>query len=65
LHCFNLFFITHKTDYVRFALSELTRLTREGVVKPVIGATYPFERIAEAQAFLQGRGSHGKIVVLL
>jgi NADPH:quinone reductase-like Zn-dependent oxidoreductase len=65
LHCFNLFFLTHKTDYVTFALSELTRLDREGAVRPVVGATFPFARLADAQAFQQGRSSHGKVVLEL
>ncbi|MEK6757195.1 MAG: zinc-binding dehydrogenase [Bacteroidota bacterium] len=62
---FNLFFLMHKVEYLRGALQELLKLYKKRVLRPVIGAKYPFERIAEAQAFLQSRKSVGKVVVLM
>lgn len=60
---FNLFFITEKTDYLRGALRQLLRWYDKGILKPIVGAVYPFEKIAEAQRFLQSRRSVGKVVV--
>ncbi len=62
---FNLFFLMHKIEYLRSALQEMLKLYQKRVLRPVIGAKYPFERIAEAQAFLQSRKSVGKVVVVL
>jgi NADPH2:quinone reductase len=62
---FNLFFLMHKTEYLRSTLQEMLKLYQKRVLRPVIGAKYPFERIAEAQAFLQSRKSAGKVVVVL
>ena len=62
---FNLFFITEKTDYLRGALQQLLRWYDKGILKPIVGAVYPFEKIAEAQRFLQSRRSVGKVVVLV
>jgi NADPH:quinone reductase-like Zn-dependent oxidoreductase len=36
-----------------------------GAVRPVVGAIVPFDRLPEAHALLQGRGSTGKVVVQL
>jgi len=35
------------------------------VLRPVVGAVFPFDRLTEAHALLQGRGSTGKVVVEL
>lgn len=65
LHAFNIYFLSHKTDYFREAWGKIMEWHSKGIIKPVIGKVYPFERIAEAQAFLQSRKSIGKIVVTL
>ncbi|HEY6952254.1 MAG TPA: zinc-binding dehydrogenase [Bacteroidota bacterium] len=65
LHAFNLYFLSHKTEYFREAWEKIMGWYGKGIIKPVIGNVYPFERIAEAQEFLQSRKSHGKIVVTL
>ncbi len=65
LHAFNLFFLASKTDELNAAASALLDLYQRNVLKPVIGATFPFERIADAQACLQSRASVGKVVVLV
>jgi NADPH2:quinone reductase len=62
---FNLFFLTHKVEYFGGVLRELFKLYEKKVLKPVIGAKFPFDQIAEAQAFLQSRKSFGKVVVMM
>ncbi|MBM4160067.1 MAG: zinc-binding dehydrogenase [Ignavibacteria bacterium] len=62
---FNLFFLMHKVDYLRQAMETLLKLYRDRALRPFVGATYRFDRIAEAQAFLQSRKSVGKVVILL
>ncbi len=62
---FNLGTIRGKDAYLREAASEVLRLQREGVFRPVIGKTFPFEQIAEAHRYLQSRKSVGKVVVVL
>jgi NADPH:quinone reductase-like Zn-dependent oxidoreductase len=50
----------------RGKLDALTRLVERGLLKPVVGATFPLDRIGEAHAFLEAGSSHGlrgKVVV--
>jgi NADPH:quinone reductase-like Zn-dependent oxidoreductase len=65
LHAFNIYFLTHKIEYLDSVAKELFRLYEEKVIKPVIGKVFPFDRIADAQAFLQSRQSIGKVVVTI
>ena len=51
--------------YFRTAMSAILDLHARGVLRPFVGATFPFERIREAHAHLQSRGSIGKVVVTL
>jgi NADPH2:quinone reductase len=60
---FNLYFLMEMTGYFRNALRTLLRLHEQGILRPIIGGEYPFERIVEAHRFLQSRKSVGKIVV--
>jgi NADPH:quinone reductase-like Zn-dependent oxidoreductase len=60
---FNLYFLFDKTDYLQQAMRKLLAWYDKGVLRPVIGAVYPFEKIQEAHQFLQSRQSIGKIVV--
>jgi NADPH:quinone reductase-like Zn-dependent oxidoreductase len=62
---FNLYFLMQEAEYLRKALKNLFALYERGVLKPVIGAEYPFERIVEAHRFLQSRKSIGKVVLTL
>lgn len=62
---FNLYFLMEKAQYLRNALKTLFALYERGILRPVIGAEYPFERIVEAHRFLQSRKSVGKVVVTL
>lgn len=52
----------------RGKLDALTHLLERGQVKPVIGATFPLERISEAHAYLEARsanGLRGKVVITM
>ncbi len=60
---FNLYFLIEKTGYMRQATGKLLSWHEKGILRPVIGAAYPFEQIREAHEFLQSRRSVGKIVV--
>ena len=62
---FNLFFLFEKTDYLRQAMKTMLAWYRQGIVKPIIGGTFPFERMGDAHAFLQSRKSIGKVVVTI
>jgi NADPH:quinone reductase-like Zn-dependent oxidoreductase len=60
---FNLYFLAQKTKYLRRATEQLLRWYDKGILRPVVGSVFPFEKIVEAQAFLQSRKSVGKVVV--
>ncbi len=62
---FNLYFLAHKVEYFREMAKRLLGWYQDGIVRPFIGSTFPFDRIADAHAFLQSRKSFGKIVVVL
>jgi NADPH:quinone reductase-like Zn-dependent oxidoreductase len=49
--------------FFRAAADEILRLYERGVLRPFVGATFPFQRIREAHALLQSRASTGKVVV--
>lgn len=51
--------------YFRAAANEILALYEHGVLRPFIGATFPFEKIREAHAHLQSRASTGKVVVTI
>jgi NADPH:quinone reductase-like Zn-dependent oxidoreductase len=65
LHCFNLFFLTHKVEYLTRVAQSILKLYLEKKIHPVIGKTFSFQEIAEAHAYLQSRQSYGKVVVLV
>jgi len=60
---FNLYFLFDKLAYLQQTMRKLLGWYDKGVVRPVIGAVYPFEKIREAHQFLQSRQSIGKVVV--
>ncbi len=62
---FNLSTLTGKADYLRRATNELRDLYSNGVVKPIVGKVFPFDKIIDAHAHLQKRESVGKVVVTL
>ena len=60
---FNLYFVVQKAAYLRKAMDQLLRWYEKGILRPVVGTVFPFEKIVEAQEFLQSRKSIGKVVV--
>ncbi len=62
---FNLYFLGQKARHFHDVWRVIMRWYGQGRLRPVIGAVYPFERIKEAQEFLQSRKSIGKVVVVL
>lgn len=46
-------------------LGEITTLVEDGVIRPVIARTYPFEQLPEALAGIEKGVSRGKVVVAL
>jgi NADPH:quinone reductase-like Zn-dependent oxidoreductase len=62
---FNLYFLFDKFDYLREAMEIMMDWHKKGIVRPVIGGVYPFDKIREAQEFLQSRRSIGKVVVTM
>jgi synaptic vesicle membrane protein VAT-1 len=60
---FNLYFLTENHAYLRGSVKQLLRWYERGFLHPIIGAVFPFEKIAEAQEYLQSRRSIGKVVV--
>jgi NADPH:quinone reductase-like Zn-dependent oxidoreductase len=60
---FNLYFLAQKTKYLRKVMEQLLRWYEKGTLRPMVGSVFPFDKIVEAQAFLQSRKSVGKVVV--
>ena len=44
-------------------MENVVGLALDGTLNPIIGGRYPIARLGEAHAFLEGRGSMGKLVV--
>ena len=53
----------HKPAVLQRCLEAVVDLTRKGEIEPMVGGRYPVDRIGAAHAFLEGRGSTGKVVV--
>jgi NADPH:quinone reductase-like Zn-dependent oxidoreductase len=62
---FNLSLVPHLATELQSRFARLESLLADGVLRPVVGASFPFDRLPEAHALLQGRGSVGKVVIEL
>jgi NADPH:quinone reductase-like Zn-dependent oxidoreductase len=62
---FNLGTLTGKEAYFREAADDVLEYYRKGVIRVLIGKTFPFEDIVEAHRYLQTRQSVGKVLVLV
>jgi len=60
---FNLSLVPQLASDLQQRFARLEALVAAGALRPVIGARFPFERLPEAHALLQGRASTGKVVV--
>jgi NADPH2:quinone reductase len=54
----------HRPDVVRESIAELVELWSSGAVRPVVGATFPLERAADAHRLVEERRSVGKVVLV-
>jgi NADPH2:quinone reductase len=50
-------------EYLAATAAALDELIEAGAVRPIIGASFPLERAAEALALIEGRGAIGKVVL--
>ena len=50
-------------DEVIFALDEVIKLVKQGLLKPYVGAKFQANDIAKAHELLESRNSIGKVVV--
>lgn len=56
--------MSHRPEVVRAAADELVGLWRAGAIRPLVGATFPLERAADAQRLIEERKSVGKVVLV-
>lgn len=61
---FNLVHLHERADLLAGLLDELLESVARGELRPVVGATFPFENAAAAHALLQSRCSTGKVVLV-
>jgi NADPH:quinone reductase len=54
----------HEPELVQAAVGELLELWGSGAVKPLVGATFPLERAADAHALIESRRHVGKVVLV-
>lgn len=54
----------HKPMVLKAVMSEVGRLTQEGIIRPVLGKAFPADQVGEAHEFLESRQSTGKIALL-
>ena len=62
---FNLSLVPQLAGELQSRFARIEEMLASGAVRPVVGAIVPFDRLPEAHALLQGRGSTGKVVVQL
>jgi NADPH:quinone reductase len=56
-------FVLGKPGINREIGNEVNRLVDEGFVRPIVGASFPFEQAAEALKLIDSRGATGKVVL--
>jgi NADPH:quinone reductase len=56
-------YVMSKPEVSREIGAELDKLIAEGVVRPVVGARFPFEQAGEALKLIDERGALGKVVL--
>jgi NADPH2:quinone reductase len=54
----------HRPEVVREAIGELVALWEQGAVKPLVGASFPLDQVAEAHRLVEERRSVGKVVLV-
>jgi NADPH:quinone reductase len=54
----------HDPELVREAIDELLELWTSGAIKPLVGASFPLERAADAHELIEARKHVGKVVLV-
>jgi NADPH2:quinone reductase len=54
----------HRPEVVREAITEVVGLWESGSVRPLVGATFPLDDVAEAHRLVEERRSVGKVVLV-
>lgn len=54
----------HRPELVHDAARDVLRLWERGIVRPVVGASFPLEQAAKAHALIEERRSTGKVVLV-
>ena len=62
---FNLSLLPDTHGELRNAASQIFTLWKEGAIRPVLGPSFPFERLPDAHRALAGRGTTGKVRILV
>jgi len=57
-------YLTHEPARVPEVFDALFRMYERGAIRPVIGARYPLDRVADALEALGSRRTHGKVVLV-
>ena len=63
-HAFNLYFLTHKVEFMIGSLEKLIDYYRKGALRPLIGGTFPLADVVKVHELLQSRKAIGKIVMI-
>jgi NADPH2:quinone reductase len=58
-------FVMGKPDVNREIGAEVNRLVDEGFVRPIVGASFPLDRVSDALQLIDSRGATGKVVLAL
>jgi len=59
----NLLHLWQEVGKIRLMLGEIAALTEEGKLDPVVDESFPFDRAAEAHAYIQARKNFGKVLL--
>jgi NADPH:quinone reductase len=56
--------MTRRPDLVERAARDVLRLWDSGAVRPIVGAEFPLDQVAEAHRLIESRQSTGKVVLI-
>jgi NADPH:quinone reductase-like Zn-dependent oxidoreductase len=60
---FNLSVVPNTVPLLRENAADLIKLWKEGSIRPILGESFPFERLADAHRLLSSRRSTGRVIV--
>lgn len=59
----NMGHLWHEVDKIRHWMVALLKGVEDGWVRPYVDKSFPFDRVGEAQAYIEARGNTGKVVL--